>query len=185
MQPWYEAQEIARRTGRQNDAAFVRNIAALSCLQRLQRLNNTDKHRQISMMFLGPDRVGSDSDEPEFPHEFNEDEITDGAEIGRYICAETVRTTEWIDIHATLRIVLVEPGLTGTHRRAPPVQRLLAELIDEIAGILNLLEHPCVTTPVMRHGRGVTGRPLLDALPPMGPSRRGPRRTRQLAGTGT
>ncbi|MBY8862016.1 hypothetical protein K7711_36455 [Nocardia sp. CA2R105] len=182
VQPWYKTQELARWDGRPDDTALVRGIVLLSYLRRLQKLNNTDKHRQISMMLLGPDSVGGSPDKREFPHGlegiewlgvprreiveiselelpegfewpdpndeedeeydffFSGDEIVDGAEIGRYICADPARAMEQIDVYATLRVVLVEPGLTGVYRGAPPVERMLAELIDNIANILNLLD---------------------------------------------
>lgn len=81
-----------------------------------------------------------DPNDVEYDFFFEDGVVEDGCEIGRYISSDRSRKMDDINIRARLRIVLYEPGLTDEYDGAPLIETVLAEIIDEVSKILEMLD---------------------------------------------
>ena len=86
-------------------------------------------------------REAARSSEPHYDFYFSGEELADGVEIGRYLRHDRSKAMEMRDIGASLRVVLFESGLTDVHAGAPPVERVLAELISAVDITLDLIDY--------------------------------------------
>lgn len=81
-----------------------------------------------------------DPNDTDYDFHFDHGDVEDGCEIGRYISTDRTRKMEILNVHARLRVVLHEPGLTDKYPGAPRIERVLAEIIDEVSEIIGLLD---------------------------------------------
>jgi hypothetical protein len=63
---------------------------------------------------------------------FSAGELSDGAEIGRYIRHDHGQMAGGLSARGNLRLVLWEPELMRRFRGAPPLQKTVRKMIDEV-----------------------------------------------------
>jgi hypothetical protein len=88
------------------------------------------------------DAIRRESEDPTFADFFFlPGPIAEGSEVGRYMRADRGRVVDDTQVRASLRIVLVEPGITGRFPGAPPVQRAVTDLVDAAEGACAFVEN--------------------------------------------
>lgn len=71
--------------------------------------------------------------------------LIEGAEIGRYMRVDRGRVVDDEQVSATLRIVLIEAGITDRFHGAPPVQSAIRDLIETAENVCAFVESHMTT----------------------------------------
>ena len=67
-------------------------------------------------------------------------EVHDGAEIGRYMRRDRGQMPSGLTAKGNLRLVLWEPELMRIFRGAPPVQKTVRQMLDEVVRVCTFVE---------------------------------------------
>jgi hypothetical protein len=87
------------------------------------------------------DALRRESEDPTFADFFFAGgSLVEGAEIGRYMRVDRGRVVDDEQVSATLRIVLIEPGITDRFHGAPPVQSAITDLVDAAENVCAFVE---------------------------------------------